>query len=186
MPVKHYDKVDLQQVRAAFYARRQHRATLHIPFIGREGTRTLCVIGQNPSAADEQQADMTVRFLERYVFECQPEYSQILMLNLYSRVDTKKKETACLNHPECERLLQEAIAEHQDFLVVFGKLRNQRAYKFPERARTLQPLFAGKNVYKFNIGVDYAPHPGNRAILYHDTSRSLNKYDFAELPLADA
>ena len=66
-----------------------------------------------------------------------------------------------------------------------GKLRNQRSYKFPERMRTLRPLFAGKNVYKFNVGVDYAPHPGNRAILYRNAEIPLIRYNFADLPLAE-
>ena len=65
--------------------------------------------------------------------------------------------------------------------MVFGDLRNERAYKFPERARALQPLFVGKNVYKFDVGVAYAPHPGNRRILYHNYSVSLVKYDFGDL-----
>ncbi len=181
MAVKHFLKVDLPRVRATFCAGKQHRAKLHIPFLERTETRTLCVIGQNPSAADERQADKTVHFLERYVFERLPQYGQMLMLNLYSRVDTEKTEKVDLIHPECERLLQEAIAQHQDFLVVFGRLRNERAYKFPGRVHALQPLFVGKNVYKFNIDVPYAPHPGNPRIVYQNTKVSLVKYDFGDL-----
>jgi len=180
MTIKHFDKVDLSRIQATFRSGRQHRAKLHIPFLERAGTRTLCVIGQNPSAADEQQADKTVRFLERYVFEKLPQYSQMLMLNLYSRVDAKKTATTGLNHSGCEKLFHEAIAQHEDFLVVFGKLRNQGAYKFPERARSLKLLLAGKHIYRLGLPVNFAPHPGNRAILYNNTDIGLVKYDLAE------
>jgi hypothetical protein len=168
MTIKHYEQVDHERIQAEFYADRRHRATLRVPFMGRAGTRTLCVIGQNPSAADEHQADKTIQFLERYVFHEQRAYAQMLMLNLYSRVDTRKSETTDLDHSDCVRAFRKAISENQDFLVVFGKLCNKGAYKFRERARDLKPLLAGKNVYKFDIGVGYAPHPGNTEILYHD------------------
>ena len=180
MKVPHFDKVNLQRIRAKFFGNK-HRATLHIPFIERSVAHTLCVIGQNPSAADELNADKTVRYLERYVFEKQSQYSQILMLNLYSRVDTKKSEKSDLNHPDCDRLLREAIAQHQNFLIVFGRLTNQGAYKFPERVRELHPLFAGKNVYKLDTGDSYAPHPGNQSICYNNYNLEVTEYDFSDV-----
>jgi hypothetical protein len=180
MKVPHFEKVDPQRICARFFGNKLHRATLHIPFVERHGINPLCVIGQNPSAADELNADKTVRYLERYVFDKQRQYSQILMLNLYSRVDTNKLEKLDLNHPDCDRLLREAIAQHQDFLVVFGRLANQGAYRFPDRVRELHPLFAGKNVYKLDTGDSYAPHPGNRSICYNNNNLNLTEYDFSD------
>jgi hypothetical protein len=182
--VPHYEMVNLANIRAEFFSDMQHRATLHIPFAERAGDRTLCIIGQNPSNADERNADKTVNFLERYVFEKLPKYSQILMLNLYSRIDTKKSETSELNHSYCEYLLQEAICKHQDFLVVFGALKNQGAYCFPSRVNDILPLFDGKNVFKFDIGTNYAPHPGNPKILYCNLNIKLARYDFSDVKLS--
>lgn len=179
MKVPHFEHVDSSRIQARFSSCNLHRATLLIPFKGRTEGKRLCIVGQNPSAANEQYADKTIQFLERYVYEKLLEYNQILMLNLYSRVDTKKTESCEVNHDECETLLHEAIALNTDFLFVFGKLKNQRAYKFPERVRELQPLFEGKNLYKLDIQTAYAPHPGNRAIYYHNTDLTLAPYAFS-------
>ena len=179
MTVAHFEHVDCSRIEAKFFSDNQHRATLLIPFQGRKGGKTLCLVGQNPSAANEQHADKTIHFLEKYVFERWKQYDQILMLNLYSRVDTKKTATSGINHAGCEALLREAIASHTEFLFVFGKLRNQGAYRFSERVRELQPLFSGKVLYKLDIGTTYAPHPGNRAIHYYKTDIELARYVFS-------
>ena len=170
MKVPHFEHVDSSRIQAKFSSCNRHRATLLIPFHGRNEGKRLCIVGQNPSAANEHHADKTINFLERYVFEKLHEYNQILMLNLYSRIDTKKIEASEVNHDECDVLLRDAIASNNDFLFVFGKLKNQRANKFSERVRELQPLFKGKATYKLDIKTAYAPHPGNRAIYYHNTN----------------
>lgn len=179
MEVPHFEHVDSSCIQARFSSCKLHRATLLIPFKGRAEGKRLCIVGQNPSAANEHHADKTIQFLERYVYEKLPEYNQILMLNLYSRIDTKKVEPSEINHDECEALLYEAIASHTEFLFVFGQLKNQRAYKFPQRVRELQPLFMGKTIYKLDIQTAYAPHPGNRAIHYHNTNLALAPYAFS-------
>lgn len=179
--IRHFDKVELDGIQAQFFADRQHRATLLIPFVDRKTGRTICVIGQNPSEADEQNADKTIRYLEQYIFERLPQYDRMLMLNLYSRVDTRKIEASNLNHQSCEQVLRSSIAAHQDFLMVFGQLKNQRSYRFPERVRELKPAFEGKRVHKLDIGTTYAPHPGNSAILYHNFVPEIAPYDFGDV-----
>ena len=137
MKVNHYEKVDNSRIFTKFFMGNKHRAILEIPFLERLKGPKLCVIGQNPSAACNQVADRTVRFLEKYLFEKKPEYSKMIMLNLYSCVDTTKKETSNINHPQCEIILREVISKHQNFLFVVVKLKNQRAYKFKERIQEL-------------------------------------------------
>ncbi len=126
----------------------------------------ICIIGQNPSAANAQHADKTLYYLESYVYHKLPEYSKIIMLNLYSRLDTKKTATTDLLRLECERTFRRTIRTNTDFLIVFGKLTNQKAYKFVKRVKLLKKQMTGKNIYKIDIGASYAPHPGNSAIYY--------------------
>ena len=180
MPIAHYEHVERQQIKAVFLGKRTHRAALHVPFKGRPNGKTLCIIGQNPSYAGEQYADKTILFLERFVFETRTDVGSILMLNLYSRIDTTKSKRTGLVTAESERHLRSAIATHDEFLVVFGQLKNQRAYRFRERVAALRPLFEGKTVSKFDIDTSYAAHPGNKLITYSRFSLGLAPYDFSD------
>ncbi len=180
-PVPHFEAVDLARTRAQFFQDRTHRATLHVPFKGRDGARTLCIIGQNPSAADERESDKTIAFMEQYVHRTLPEYGQILVLNLFSRVDTKKKVALDPLDPECARIFEREVRAHEDFLVIFGKLADQGAYRFHERARQVRGLLAGKHVRKLALGTAYAPHPGNIRIFYRNFDLGLDRYDFADV-----
>lgn len=181
-PTLHFSEVAIESVDPRFFGEKnEHRATLRIPFKGTRGTKTLCIIGQNPSAASKEVADNTIRYLEKLVFKQWEEYGELLVLNLYSRVDAPKSEMKDVLHPECANLFESAVRENTDFLVVYGKLRNQRAYKFRDRAREVAPLFKGKNVMKLDIDTPYAPHPRNSKILYANFSIGRVKYDFSDL-----
>lgn len=177
-PVPHFEAVDLDRVRAIFVRGRTHRALLKIPFRDRPPGRTLCVVGQNPSDAGEEHADKTVRYLERYVHKHLPQYGAMLMLNLYTRVD-KRKEFLDVEHPQADRILRCAIRAHQDFLFVFGQVKNEKAYRFPERLRELQRLFIGKNILQFDLATDFPPHPGNAKIVYSNLDVPLRPFLFA-------
>lgn len=177
-PVPHFEQVDLKRVRAVFVRGRTHRTLLEIPFCNRSLARTLCVVGQNPSDAGEEYADKTVRYLERYVYERLPHYGAMLMLNLYARVD-KHKQFGDVDHPQADRVLRCAIRKHHDFLFVFGQVKNEGKYRFPERLRQLQPLFTGKNVMQFDLAADFPPHPGNSKILYRNLDLELKPFRFA-------
>lgn len=181
MLVPHFEQVDLARVEAVFTRDGQHRARLKIPFLLRESGRTLCIVGQNPSKANAEFADRTIRFLERFVFERMQGFGQILMLNVYSRIDTPKKCTDNLNDEDCECALRDSIRDNNEFLMAFGKLKNEGAYRFPDRASELRPLFKGKDVYKFDIGADFAPHPGNPKILYRNFDVGIASYNFSDV-----
>lgn len=169
-PVAHFNMVDRAAIKPEFFDSRAHRATLFLPFIGRTSGKTLCVVGQNPSAADEHVADKTIRYLEELIYRNRPEYSALLMLNLYSRVDTTKSETTQLLHESCTRLFSLALDKNDDFLLVYGKLKNEGAYRFPERAQIVADALKGKRILKLDIGTSYPPHPGNPRILYRNFS----------------
>lgn len=186
MTVPHFHEVDLTRTHAVFSADAQHRSLLRLPFLSRPDGRTLCVVGQNPSYANTQNADKTVRYIEELVFDRLPLVGQILMLNLYSRIDTTKDKTTNPNDQDCDRALRQAILENDAFLVVFGKLKNQRVYRFRDRAAELRKLFAGKTVLKIDLGTAYAPHPGNWKIRYSNYSFGIRDYDFSDIEPTDA
>jgi hypothetical protein len=176
--VPHFDKIDTAGIDACFIHGRQHRAYLRLPFTSRKAGKTLCVIGQNPSAADAQNADKTVRYLEELVFRNHHEYSAILVLNLYSRVDTNKSATHDLLHCLCLEYFDAALRVHDDFLLIYGKLKNEGAYRFRERALHVSKALTGKNVFKLGLNTDYPPHPGNPKILYRNFSVQLITHIF--------
>jgi hypothetical protein len=163
--IEHFAMVNKPAIQAQFVDNRSHRATLFLPFLRRPTTKVLCVIGQNPSAADERFADKTIRYLEEFVYRLRPEYSALLVLNLYSRVDTTKSATVNPLHECCASIFSAAIREHQEFLLVYGKVRSKGPYKFPERVREVANEFRSKTVLKLDIDTPYPPHPGNKNIL---------------------
>lgn len=175
--VKHFSMVDNAAIKAKFFDCRRHRATLFLPFLGRTTGKTLCVVGQNPSAADEHVADKTIRYLEELIYRTQPEYAALLMLNLYSRVDTAKSATAQLLHNSCVRLFSRALDELEDFLLVYGKPKNEGAYKFQKRAQVVVDAIKGKRIFKIDVGTSYPPHPGNPRILYQNYAVPLARFD---------
>jgi len=127
MNVCHYSNVDLNNITEYFSQDGLHRAYLDIPLANRASGRVICIIGQNPSTANITTADKTLHYLERYVYENMPQYSRIIMLNLYSRLDTNKSATTDLIRLECERLSRRIIKQNTDFLIVFGQLKKSES-----------------------------------------------------------
>ena len=119
IPVPHYAEVEHESIRPEFSGSgNEHRATLRIPFKGARGNKTLCIIGQNPSAASKQIADKTIHYLEKLVHLNFPEYGELLILNLYSRVDTAKDKLGSPLDTGCASLFELAISEHSDLSLI--------------------------------------------------------------------
>jgi hypothetical protein len=181
MNICHFYKVNFNNIEANFTTDELHRSSLIIPFLDRTGNRKLCIVGQNPSNANELVADKTLHYIERYVFEKLPQYSSIVMLNLFSRVDTNKSKTRDLVRLECERHFENKITENDDFLIIWGAIKNQGPYNFKEKANSLKRRLTDKNVFKIDIGKPYAPHPGNRVIYYGNYCFDVSPYDFSDI-----
>ncbi|MFL9610575.1 DUF1643 domain-containing protein [Methylobacillus sp. Pita2] len=184
--VPHFEHVDLPNIQSCFFDGRSHRAYLKIPFAGDRGKEKLCVIGQNPSAADEFKADKTIRYLEKLICLKHFQYRQLIVLNLYSQVDTTKTEQTNPLHPKCEELFNRILEEEANFLVVFGKLTNQGQYCFLDRVRQIEPLLRYKRVSKLNLDTQYAPHPGNPKILYNNFNVDFSPYSFADIGISNS
>lgn len=179
--VSHFHKVDTTRIEALFVDGKRHRAKLTIPFLGRNTSNSLCVIGQNPSDADEAFADKTVRYIEELIYTRNPEYSKIVVINLFSRVDKYKVEVSDLLNDQCKRIFEDTTMEHENILFIHGQLNVQGAYDFKKRLREIIYLFQDINSMKLNIGTLYAPHPRNHKINFSNFNIDLCFYDFSDV-----
>jgi len=176
MEIPHYEKVNNQNIIAVCTDDLNHRSSLKIPFNERNGDNYLCIIGQNPSVADEHKADKTVAYLEEFVFRNLPQYDGIIMLNLFSRFDTKKEYDTDLERTDTYNELVINIQNNSDFLLVFGAKKKDKAYDFYSKFQALKVFLKNKNLYKIDIGANsYPPHPGNPKILYNNFTFGIAK-----------
>lgn len=141
----------------------------------------VCAFGQNPSYANQTVCDKTIRYIEQFVYHQFPDAGGVEILNLYSRIDTKKLERAYLLSLAAARETRRKIRQHEDFLIFTGKNKKQKAYNFPKRALQLRRLLGGKRVWKIDIGADYAPHPGNQRITYINLTHPVGRYAFGDI-----
>lgn len=179
--IPHHPSVELSKTIATFSKDGEHRHSLIIPFVDRKGKPLLGVIGQNPSDASHLVADKTIRFIEDYIHTNLTQYGGLIMLNLYSRVDTDKSKQDDPITPEAREAFIHSIKSHSDFLAVWGKAKREGIYDFKSRALEIINLFIHKHVFKFDIKSTYPPHPGNPKITYANMNIGLSEYDFSDL-----
>ncbi|PHS39813.1 MAG: hypothetical protein COB07_05280 [Sulfurovum sp.] len=178
MTVPHFEQVDILNIIANFTEDMSHRSSLIIPFLNRSNDKTLCIIGQNPSDANEHHADKTLKYLEIFVYKNLPEYSRIIMLNLYSRIDTEKKSLSDLERTETYNELVKNIKENNDFLLVFGASKKDGAYNFHSKFDDIKAQLKEKKLFKINLknSTEYPPHPGNPKITYSNLNYGINSF----------
>lgn len=180
MSILHAACVNQAKIETNFSSDRRHRYSLKLPFHGRTTGKSLIIVGQNPSEANESIADKTIEYLERLVHSTLPQYDEILMLNLYTRMDTNKtKDDVLDNLSDLE--FRRSLTAGSDALLIFGRLKNERAYRFKDRANALREDLQKANLYKLAINTDYAPHPGNPKILYSKLDVGIDEYRFGDL-----
>ena len=103
------------------------RYLLDIPYTGRTGNETVCVVLKNPSRADESQADNTIRRIEEYVW-CRFERCRRLhILNLFAYRSTEVSELwrrmDChldIVGPENDHFLRESFRESNYIIGAWG------------------------------------------------------------------
>lgn len=164
----HFIYVDQENIKTDFSKDSLHRISLVIPFQNRSNYKPLCIIGQNPSKANCFVADRTIYFLEEQIYNNYPEYSHLVILNLFTRIDTKKELTTDLLRPEFEDKYTEIIKNIDDILLIFGQRDQERAYNFKEQFNKIRKILENKKTMSLYIGkdVDYPPHPLNPQLLY--------------------
>lgn len=179
MTIQHYEQVDRLNIIANFTEDMKHRSSLIIPFLNRSKDKTLCIIGQNPSDANENHADKTLKYLEMFVYKNLPEYSRIIMLNLYSRIDTEKKSCSDLERTETYNELVKYINVNSDFLLVFGASKKDGAYNFHSKFNDIKVQLREKQLFKIDLknNTKYPPHPGNPKITYANLNYGINSFE---------
>ncbi len=91
-----------------------------------EGSKTLSVIMQNPSEADESKADKSVQFLENIVFrknyDVFKDVKRMNILNQFAFIQTKDfTGNADLIGPKNDDTIQTAIRDSDIILIAWGK-----------------------------------------------------------------
>ncbi|QBA63222.1 DUF1643 domain-containing protein [Muriicola soli] len=128
------------KVKAVFSECLQFRYCLTLTDLRKNSQRTVCVIMQNPSIADEQVADKSVQFLEKLIFyKNLAEFKQvgrILIVNQFARIQTRdfKGRSADIGKDN-HAYLKNAICSSDIVLIAWGK-RNP----FPERQEVILNL----------------------------------------------
>ncbi|MEZ2416123.1 DUF1643 domain-containing protein [Muriicola sp. E247] len=148
------------EVKGVFSDCRQFRYLLTLKNLHRKPGKTVCVIMQNPSVADEDIADKSVQFLEKLIFEKElPEFrevNQCIIVNQFARIQTrdfegKKEDIGKQNDIYLERAIRDAdivllawgkrnpFSERQqmshNMLKKFGKKEILMTRKHPSRGR---------------------------------------------------
>ena len=83
--IAHDEHVVVDEIRAHFSCKGAHRYSLHIPFRREVGRDQLAsVVLKNPSSADAQFADTTIRRVETYVWRHLPRARALVVLNLFA------------------------------------------------------------------------------------------------------
>jgi hypothetical protein len=91
--VAHFNRVDVEGIKAVFSDDMKYRYRLSIPFINEPSrTKTLAVILKNPSSADAIKADKTVQNVEKVVYKAFADVGQIEVLNLFALRGTYPKD----------------------------------------------------------------------------------------------
>ncbi|MFX4240301.1 DUF1643 domain-containing protein [Aliarcobacter butzleri] len=166
--MEHFAMVDINKISVKFSEDKLHRIYLSIPFKNRTNKKTLCIIGQNPSKANEIESDRSITFLEEQVYNIYTEYSEIIIVNLFSRIDKKREFSSDLSRPEFENDLLEIINKNNDILLILGQTEQDGAYNFKEQFNKIKKDLESKNIFRLDINkeIDYPPHPNNPQLLY--------------------
>lgn len=86
--IPHFEHVDLNSLEAAFSSDRKYRYSLSIRYsdtlIDTQRKEHAAVIMKNPSAADEKQADATIRKVETYIYLRFPGVRWLHILNIFA------------------------------------------------------------------------------------------------------
>ena len=86
--VDHFEKIDIESIRADFSPDRLFRYTLEMNYrvdlLDQDRSKTMTVILKNPSSADEKRSDSTIRKVETYVWKQFPDVRFLRILNIFA------------------------------------------------------------------------------------------------------
>ena len=154
-----YEHINGAFVRAYFSDCGTYRYRLTIDFQDNDGGKCVCVIMQNPSVADAEFADRTVKFLEKLVFlEGYPEFEgvgRMIIVNQFAYVQTNDFDGSGEHiGPENDAYIQKALSEADIVLVAWG-----RTNKYKERGAVIN-AFIAESGEKLLLQTDRHPSRG--------------------------
>ena len=134
---KHLEGLD---VRAEFSNCGNFRYQLEITKNTKEQGTRVCAVMLNPSVANEKQADKSVQFLEKLIFEKPSPYftnvSSLTIVNLFAYIQTRKFEGSPKQiGPLNDHYLQQAISQADIILIAWGKTCG-----YPERKKIVMEI----------------------------------------------
>ena len=130
---KFFKHLEGLQVRAEFSDCGNFRYLLEIIRDTNKQERRVCAVMLNPSIANDKQADKSVQFLEKLIFEKPSSYfkniSGLTIVNLFAYIQTRNFEGSPEQvGPLNDQYLQMAISEADMVLIAWGKTCD-----YPER-----------------------------------------------------
>lgn len=121
-----FEHIQNVNVSAVFSPDRKFRYRLTVEKPGAHAGKTVCVIMQNPSVANEDQADKSVQFLEKLVFEknCYSELqgcSKLVIVNQYAHIQTNDFDgTDDLIGTDNDAHIKKALDESDIIVIAWG------------------------------------------------------------------
>lgn len=157
-----------RDIRFVFSDDRKHRLLLERRWA--KGKRTLLWIGHNPSTADENTDDPTLRRMVKFSFD---DYDALLVANLFTvrspdPLDVAKSRKR--NEDGADDFIIGAVRESSDVLCCWGNVRCE-----PERAVRVLELLAASGKRLFCLGRTRAGYP--RHPLYVPQKQRFEPFD---------
>ncbi len=153
--VDHFERVDIQGIRADFSPDRKHRYTLQMEFIPdllageREATTT--VILKNPSSADEKRSDATIRKVETFVYTRFPNTRYLNIYNIFAFRATDAIELHQLMEdkgllagvgPENDSYLHELLTKTDQLICAWGGPSGIRSTNYEMRINQVKTIIS--------------------------------------------
>lgn len=117
--IDHFKQVVPQSIRAEYSSDRRHRYTLQMEYrpdlLSEERKETMTVILKNPSSADEQRSDSTIRKVETFVFN---RFPKTRFLNIYNIFAFRATDAIELHQLMQENGLEEGVGSENDYYLL--------------------------------------------------------------------
>lgn len=149
--------------------------------LGLKGKKTLCCFGINPSTAEPEKLDNTVKSVERLALY--NGYDSWIMFNVYPQRatdpnDMHPKIDPKIHKKNLENIEQILAAKHTDIYVAWGTNIEKRLYLL-DCLFDIHTLFQKYKCTMFSIGaITQAGHP--RHPLYTKSTTPIEKFDMDE------
>jgi len=151
--VNHFEEVDVSSIRADFSSDRLFRFTLRMTYRDNllNGSRsdTVTVILKNPSAADENRSDSTIRKVETYVWQHFPNSRYLNILNLFGYRATDAREVnermrlkgaEAVNGSDNDQFFKEILSKTDHLICSWGGPSGIDAMRYASRVAQVKEL----------------------------------------------